>query len=624
MFRYFILQIYNSSTIKTIKTIKNKIYFFATGNVLPFSNLEFLNSFCFQVQFPFIILAKIVDCMRWIVFFCFSIAYLFGQNYPQNYFQAPLDIPLQLSGNFGELRPNHFHAGFDFKTQQREGLNVYAAAAGYVSRIKIATNGYGKAIYISHPNGYTTVYGHLQKAVGAIEAKIQELQYAEKSFAVETYFKPGELPVAKGELIAISGNTGGSDGPHLHFEFRDSQTEKIINPLFFGLQIKDSKAPTIANLMVYPLGPNSCVNESKRPVLLGLSLQSDGTYLAQKVKATGTIGFAINAYDRDDVSFNNNGTYFTQLSHNGQAIFEVLYDQMPFDEARYVNAFIDYERYKKSHQRFQKLFYNYPYAWSNMRNVKNDGKITVVPNFLATARIEVVDFNGNKTQIDIPIEYAISVPKIADGILKTPYFIKCKTDALLEKENVSVYLPANTFYDDFYLQFEVKNDELHLHQDIVPLHIPVTITFQNDSIPVELRSKTYIATVNGSKVNYNTTKVEGATFSMRTRTLGKFKLAQDVLPPKIAWYKPPKNKDWSTLEKLNLTISDEQSGVAKVNGYINNQWVLFEYEPKLKRIFCVLEDRFLMDGTNNLKIEVIDNVGNSTIFESTFNRTKKK
>ncbi|MFY7758725.1 MAG: M23 family metallopeptidase, partial [Flavobacterium stagni] len=422
--------------------------------------------------------------MRWMLFFCFSTIYLFSQNYPQDYFQAPLDIPLQLSGNFGELRPNHFHAGFDFKTQQREGLNVYAAAEGYVSRIKIATNGYGKAIYITHPNGYTTVYGHLQKAVGAIEAKIQELQYAEKSFAVEAYFKPGELPVKKGELIAISGNTGGSDGPHLHFEFRDSKTEKIINPLYFGIPIKDTKAPTIANLMVYPVGANSVANESKRPTLLSLSLQADGSYLAQKVKATGTIGFAINAYDRDDVSFNNNGTFFTQLSHNGTPTFEVLFDQMPFDEARYVNAFIDYERYKKSHQRFQKLFYNYPYAWSNLRNVKEGGIINVSPNFVSIERIEVSDFNGNKVRVDIPVEYSNVPAKIEEGGIKTPYFIKSKTDALFEKENATVYFPAQTFYDDFYLQFEVKNGEVQVHQDIVPAHKSFTVTIRDDSVPV--------------------------------------------------------------------------------------------------------------------------------------------
>ena len=171
--------------------------------------------------------------MKLTPFFLLISLFTFSQNpYPQDYFVQPLEIPMQLSGNFGELRPNHFHAGFDFKTNQKEGLNVHASAEGYVSRIKIASNGYGKAIYITHPNGYTTVYGHLQKAVGAIQEKIEELQYAAKSYEIEAYLKPDELPISKNQIIAISGNTGGSEGPHLHFEFRDSKTEKIINPLF--------------------------------------------------------------------------------------------------------------------------------------------------------------------------------------------------------------------------------------------------------------------------------------------------------------------------------------------------------------------------------------------------------
>ena len=562
--------------------------------------------------------------MRSLLFFWCSITYLIAQPYPQDYFQSPLAIPLQLSGNFGELRPHHFHAGFDFKTQQREGLPVYAAAEGYISRIKIATNGYGKALYITHPNGYTTVYGHLQKAVGVFEAKIQALQYEAKSFAVEAYFKPGELPVKKGELIALSGNTGGSDGPHLHFEIRDSKTEQIINPLFFGFDLKDTKAPTVANVMVYPVGPDAVVNESKRPVLLSLSLQADGTYIAQKVQASGTLGFAINAYDRDDVSFNNNGTYQTRLYHNGQPNFEVLFDQMAFDEARYINAYIDYERYKKTKQRFQKLFYNYPYAWSNLRNVKAGGLLTVTPNLATTARIEVADYNGNKTVIALPISYANAPAKIADPTPKTPYFIKCQTDALFEKDNVSVYFPAKTFYDDFYFQFDVKNNQVQLHEDIVPLHQSFTLTWKNESIPAALRAKTYIATVQGTRFGYNPTQVEGATFTMRSKTLGKFQLVHDVIPPKIAWFKPPKNKDWSGLNALQLTISDEQSGVAKVNGFVNGEWVLFEYDPKLKRITHVFEERFLKAGDNNLKVEVVDHVGNSTIFESTFNRNPKK
>jgi len=548
-----------------------------------------------------------------------------AQNqYPKDYFRPPLDIPMQLSGNFGELRPNHFHAGFDFKTNQKEGLNVFAAADGYVSRIKVSTAGYGKAIYITHPNGYTTVYGHLQKATGAIQDKIIDLQYAAKSYEIEAYFKPNELPVTKGDVIAISGNTGGSEGPHLHFEFRDNKTEQIINPLFFGIELKDSRNPTVSNLLVYPIDENSVVNESKRPVLLSLSLQKDGTYLSEKVMAMGKIGFGINASDTDDVSYNTNGIYKTQLFSNGKPVFGYEFDQMIFDEARYVNAFIDYPRYKKMHQRVQKLFMKQPYAWSNIHQNVDNGILNVTPNLLATERIEVSDYFQNKVVIDIPIEYSIKKAIINEEIKPTKYFIKCKNDANFEKDNVSVFFPAGTFYDDFYMNFDVKNNILFLHEDIVPAHTNFTISFEDTKSTEEDKKKMFIAAINGNKFNYLTTKLAGNTFTCRTKTLGQFTLVKDTVAPKISIAKSIEGK-WITDKKsIQLTISDDLSGIKTYNGYLNDQWVLFEYESKTKKLTHAFEDKWLLEGQNKLKVVVTDNVGNSTIFETQFFRSQKK
>jgi murein DD-endopeptidase MepM/ murein hydrolase activator NlpD len=548
-----------------------------------------------------------------------------AQNqYPKNYFRPPLDIPMQLSGNFGELRPNHFHAGFDFKTNQKEGLNVFAAADGYVSRIKVSTAGYGKAIYITHPNGYTTVYGHLQKATGAIQDKIIDLQYAAKSYEIEAYFKPNELPVTKGDVIAISGNTGGSEGPHLHFEFRDNKTEQIINPLFFGIELKDTRNPTVSNLLVYPIDENSVVNESKRPVLLSLSLQKDGTYLSEKVLAMGKIGFGINASDTDDVSYNTNGIYKTQLFSNGKPVFGYEFDQMIFDEARYVNAFIDYPRYKKMHQRVQKLFMKQPYAWSNIHQNVDNGILNVTPNLLATERIEVSDYFQNKVVIDIPIEYSIKKAIINEEIKPTKYFIKCKNDANFEKDNLSVFFPAGTFYDDFYMNFDVKNNILFLHEDIVPAHTNFTISFEDTKSTEEDKKKMFIAAINGNKFNYLTTKLAGNTFTCRTKTLGQFTLVKDTVAPKISIAKSIESK-WITDKKsIQLTISDDLSGIKTYNGYLNDQWVLFEYESKTKKLTHAFEDKWLLEGQNKLKVVVTDNVGNSTIFETQFFRSQKK
>lgn len=556
--------------------------------------------------------------------FFISLSIAAQDKYPKDYFRSPLDIPIQLSGNFGELRPNHFHAGFDLKTNQKEGLNVYAAADGYVSRIKISSGGYGKAIYITHANGYTTVYGHLQKATGAIEKKIIELQYAEKSYEIEAFFKPREIPVKKSDIIALSGNTGGSEGPHLHFEFRDNKTEKIINPLYFGLEIKDTKKPIVSNLMVYPIDAESTVNQSKRPVVLNLSLQQDGTYVSEKVSAKGKIGFGIIASDLDDVSYNPNGVYKTKLTNNGKDIFGYEFDEMVFDEGRYVNAFIDYERYKKMHNRVQKLFMKEKYGFSNIKSNGNNGIIEVAPNYSDSVRVEVSDYKGNTTKIQVPVSYSDQKILVPADDKTTKYFVKSKSDTNFEKDNVSVFFPANTFYEDFYMNFDVRNKTLFLHEDIVPAHTNFTITFEDKESSAEDKKKMFIATVNGTKLGFLYTKLQDNTFTAKARNLGQFKLAKDTVAPKISIAKPIQDK-WITAQKsIVITISDDFSGIKSYNGYINDKWVLFEYESKLRRLTHVFDDALLLEGKNNLKLVVTDNVGNSTIFETQFNRSQKK
>ncbi len=547
------------------------------------------------------------------------------KQFPKDDFRLPLDIPMQLSGNFGELRPNHFHAGFDFKTNQREGLNVYAAGDGYISRIKISTVGYGKAIYITHPNGYTTVYGHLQKAVGKIQNKIIELQYAEKTYEIEAFFKANELPVKKGDIIAISGNTGGSEGPHLHFEIRENKTEKTINPLLFGFNkfLPDTKKPVVTGLVVFPIDENSTVNQSQQPVNLNLSLQKDGTYMSEKVLGKGKIGFGINAYDLDNVSFNNNGIYKAKLESNGKSIFSYELDELSFDEARFINYFIDYNRYKKSHQRIQKLFMKNNYSWSNIKDNFENGVIDISPNSNQIKKIEVLDFNNNKTIISIPIGYLDIKPTLVSDLKKTPYLVKYNRENNFEKENVSIDFPASTFYEDFYLNFDVKNKILYLHDDTVPAHNNFTITFVDSVSSIEDKKKMFIAAINKNKLSYIATKLTGNTFSCKTKYLGQFTLAKDVTLPKVAVAKSIEGK-WITAQKsISLTISDDLSGIKTYNGYLNDKWVLFEYESKLKRITHIFSNELLLEGLNKLKVVVTDNVGNSTIFETQFNRSQK-
>jgi murein DD-endopeptidase MepM/ murein hydrolase activator NlpD len=564
--------------------------------------------------------------MRFLLFCILYCSTLLAQNnFPRDYFSPPLDIPMQLSGNFGELRPNHFHAGFDFKTQQKEGLKVYAVADGYVSRIKISTFGNGKTIYITHPNGYTSVYAHLQKAVGAIQDFITLTHYKEQAFEIEVYLKPGEIPIKKGEWIALSGNSGASEGPHLHFEIRDSKTEYIINPMLFGFDsgFKDTKKPLISSIYVYPLSSTTTVNKSQRPIVLNYSLQKDGTFLADKVMANGEIGFGIIADDYDDVSFNKNGVYSVNSFLNGQPSFSYQFDTYSFDDMRYVNALIDYSKYKKTKQRVQKLFMKNKYGLPFIKTDEVKGQITPIPNLDQVYRIEVADFFGNKTEITVPIQFDNNSTVIPSEPIVSKYFIKANKDNIFEKENGTVFFPAGTFYDDFALNFDVKNKVLYLHEDTVPAHTNFTISITDSQFSKEQREKMFIGRIDGDKYSYNFTYGKDSIFSAKVKTLGKYKLVSDTLAPKISMSKPIEGK-WVSDDAIQFQISDVGSGIKSYNGYLNGKWVLFEYDNKTTKISHTFNEEFLLEGANELKVIVIDNVGNSTTFETRFFRSLKK
>lgn len=565
--------------------------------------------------------------MKLFVFCILFCSTVFAQNdYPQDYFRSPLDIPVQLSGNFGELRPNHFHAGFDFKTQQKEGLKVYAVADGYISRIKISTFGNGKTIYIDHPNGYTSVYGHLQKASDSIETFIKKTHYKEQSFEIEMFYKPNEIPIKKGQLIAFSGNTGASEGPHLHFEFRDTKTEKIINPMLFGFHkfLRDTTKPIVSGVYVYPLDSKTSVNQSKRPLLLNMTLQKDGTYLSDKVTANGKIGFGIIANDFDDVSFNKNGIYKVQSYLNGTPNFGYQFDTYSFDDMRYVNALIDYSKYKKTDQRVQKLFMKKTYALNFIVTDATYGVTEVVPNLSSLCRIEVSDFYTNQTVVSIPIEYDLLSTIIEPESKTSNYFIKSSKDNNFAKENISVFFPANTFYDDFDMNFDVKNNVLYLHEDTVPVHTNFTITIVDSLFTEAQREKIFIGRIEDNKINYNTTYRKANVFTARSKTLGQYKLVLDTIAPKISISKPIEGRWLTGVKNIQLTINDSLSGIKSYNGYLNGKWILFEYDNKIKKITHNFSDGIVAEGANDLKVVVIDNVGNSTTFETHFFRSQKK
>lgn len=542
-------------------------------------------------------------------------------EYPQDYFRDPLDIPLVLAGNFAELRSNHFHSGLDIKTQNQEGLNVYTAAQGYISRIKISFYGYGKAVYITHPNGYTTVYAHLKKFSPRIEAYIKKCQYQKESYEFEVFPNPDELPIAKDEVIAFSGNTGSSSAPHLHFEVRDKE-ERPINPMLFGLDVKDTKAPFVTKIYAYPKNNESYVNHSNSKVEIRLIPDKKGGYTSEQVEAFGSIGFGISSNDKQDLAPNNNGLYNIQTFINGNKNLEVDFKRFSFDESNHINRFIDYELYKSKKTSIQKLFVEKGNVLSLLKEVENDGYIQVEDNTSSVYKIKIQDFKGNETWVTIPVlgKKRSEIKNIVEKTYDLRVYANQATN--LQKDKISVYIPSNALYDDEYLEFDVKSDTLKLHKDIIPLQKSFSIYYDISNYKEDDKNKLFIAQLRGfyQKPSFINTTRKGDSLIGRSSTFGTFALEIDNTKPKITPVNFANGKWISKENQLNVKISDDLSGISSYRATINGKWILMEYEYKTDLLTYDFNDKIISETENNFKLIVTDNVGNSSTFEATFFR----
>ena len=542
-------------------------------------------------------------------------------SYPQDYFSAPIDINLILSGSFAELRTNHFHSGLDIKTQGKEGFQTYASAAGYVSRIKISRYGYGKALYIKHPNGYTTVYAHLKKFSAAIEAYVKKRQYQKETFEIELFPKAGTLKVLDKQLIAYTGNTGGSGGPHLHFEIRDPQ-ERPINPLMFGFDVKDTTPPVIYGLFGYPISENSHVGGDTKRVEIRIIKQKDGTYKSEPIIAYGEIGFGIISTDRQDLASNKNGVNNIQTLFNGQKSLEVNLNRFSFDETKHLNRYIDYEFLYNNKKRIQKLFIEKNNPLSVMNAFTNGGALKIENDTYSIYKVFVSDFKGNQSELNIPIRGVYQ--KLSDPINRNAKLqhVSATKETVLQKDNVSIQILKNTFYEDVDLLFEVSNDTLKLHTALIPLQKSITINFDISKYKKEDKTRLFIGSVSryGNKLYYSPTKKRGNTLSTRTKYLGSYSLGIDSENPEIRAINF-KNKSWISNNKyLKVKINDKVSGIKNYRATLNKRWILMEYDTKTQLLTYDFEDQTITETENNFKIIVTDNVGNSSTFESIFYR----
>lgn len=545
--------------------------------------------------------------------------------YPQGYFRSPVDIPIRLAGNFGEIRGNHFHAGLDIKTNQVEGLNIYAAASGYVSRIKISLYGYGKVIYITHPNGFTTAYAHLQQFNDTIEAYVRKNQYLRESFEIELFPGAGEIPVEKGEVIALSGNTGGSGGPHLHFEIRETATSIPINPLKFGFAIEDNIKPILKTFSLYPLNDTSIVNGKNSPLHLTLR-GSNGNYGIpgpMSLSARGVIGVGIEAIDRFNGSSNRCGVYSVKLNVDGETHYEHEMERIPFELSRYINSHVDYHETKKNKRRVQKCFLAPNNKLNIYKNVKVSGKL-FFSTFGHEIHYVVKDLYGNTSTMYATIEAdttTVVTPSAVKGI-----FFPYNAPNAFKTDSFKLNLPAGSLYNNIYFTYKQTEQTYpyltgihHVHNLYTPLHSYATMQINIVGIPDSLRPKLYAVSLqeNLRVLSAEGGTVEGDWLVFKSRSFGPYGVLADTQPPAV-WLKRGISSKADANAQLIFTIKDNESGIADYKGEINGEWVLMEYDRKTEELVYKIDTGRLKPGLQEVKVTVTDAVGNTQTKNTSF------
>lgn len=547
------------------------------------------------------------------IFICsvWSIVAMAQQSAPS--FVSPLGIPLVLSANFGELRANHFHSGLDFKTQGRTGYKIYAADEGYVSRIAVSPWGYGKALYIDHPSGYTTVYAHLDAFVGEIADKVKELQYEAQSYAIDTVIAPGLLPVERGMYVALSGNSGSSGGPHLHFEIRHTASESPIDPLpFYKHLIADNLAPEPRLLALYR---HDAVVPGERHPKSVASLESVGNNIykaTRSFEAWGRVSLGIKAYDRMSGTTNIYGVRQVRCWIDDILIYDSTIDSITFAETRYINSLIDYHELRSNKgstiMRTAILPGNH---LSTIYGDMTDGTFVIDEEKTYDCRYELIDGYGNKTQVRCDIKGVRNIPenKQPNGVL-----FDYEHDNEYATEEMNLHIPLGALYDDFYFDHWAEesihyySQIHHIHNRNVPVHkwCDVAIKLTCDTMPDH---QYYMAHIEGKKHTPIIGRYDAGWYECRVRSLGDYVVMVDTVAPVVT---PLNAEEWGKKGEVAFKISDKESGIAHYRGEIDGKFCIFEYDAKRNRLSCELSQERLEKGkSHNLILTITDHCGNT-------------
>jgi len=537
-------------------------------------------------------------------------------------FDLPMHLTPFLSGNFGELRSNHFHSGIDIKTLKGVGYPIYAVADGWVSRIRISNYGFGCALYIDHPNGFTSVYGHLQKYAPEIALFAKTTQYENEQFELDTLLKPGFMAVKRGQLIAYSGNAGVSAAPHLHFEIRDTKTEETIDPLFwFTDRFKDSTPPRFQKIAIYAAkGEGSLSTGAERSFVVPVKTAQGIWKLNGKLpSAWGKIGLGLNAYDYMNQTSNLYGVCNISLFLENEKIYQQDISRFAFSQTRYVNSLTDYETWQKNRIWIMKSFLEPGNKLKIYPTAKNRGYININEEKIYHLRYELKDRAGNVAEISFEIQgQRQDIPVQTAG----KHYLKSWVPNHFTTADVVMDIPAGALYKDIDFQFEQKpsagySDIYCLHNSWTPLQQPISITLRIQKDDLTNKKAYYLAKQN----KYGSYQYAGGVYAngriqAKIIEFGDYTVLADTISPKIIGLSienAVKNR------LFRIRISDAESGIKTWRGTIDGAWVLFEFDCKTSQLRYYFDDSRLSKGKEHkLILFVKDACGNESSLEKSF------
>ena len=517
----------------------------------------------------------------------------------------PLDIPLVLSGTFAELRGNHFHGGIDIKTQGRSGLKIGAVADGYVSRVAVSPYGYGNALYLRHPEGYTTVYGHLNAFYPELEKWIEDQMRDRSKNDGNLYPSPEQFKVTRGQLVAFSGNTGGSFGPHLHFEIRDTKTEEPLNPLEFGLEVQDTRKPDIRGLR-----------------WTAKDFADKGTFKAgDTIKFSQGLGIDLFTTDKQDLANNNNGVYSIDATIDGQSFFTANYRRINFSTSRFINAHINYDLYCSRGVRYTRLYEleNNPLKITDTYEISapafraSKGWITVAQDSVVMVKASVRDFEGNTSEFSFYIEGNEPLP-----LGKRPLKLDWKKDHDLTLGPIQIHIPAGALYKTAEFNVvEKSTDQYVIGEGRVALQTYMTLNWTLDSTQTPGVGYFLWEANHKGKKSAITGERDGAVLTFKTRSTGTYSLDQDLRKPEVSLLKTttyPRSN--SAYREIRLRAADDKTGIERYSARINDQFARIDFDYK-NEMLKVIVPKDIPAGSHNLRVVVIDGVGNTSVEEYT-------